>query len=174
MVFVPIRLSVQKSLSEGRMNPTTSHSENTYGAERRRAERRNSPSLAAYHWKGPIPRQNTVRDISATGAFLLTQERWEPGEIIALTLQRSGPPERDNSFSVQARAVRWDEQGVAISFVLPTGADLRLWQSPLKSAAEQNEVSIFYFPISNSGPVGEHGFDGGVEPVFVEGVVAVF
>jgi hypothetical protein len=121
------------------MNPTTSHSENTYGAERRRAERRNSPSLAAYHWKGPIPRQNTVRDISATGAFLLTQERWEPGEIIALTLQRSGPPERDNSFSVQARAVRWDEQGVAISFVLPTGADLRLWQSPLKSAAEQNE-----------------------------------
>ena len=35
-------------------------------------------------------------------------------------------------------------------------------------------TSIFYFPISNSGPVGEQRIDGGVDPVFVEGVVAVF
>ena len=82
------------------MNPMPSHSETSFAAERRRAERRNSPSLAAYHWKGSIPRQNSVRDISATGAFLVTQERWEPGEIIALSLQRKGPPEKDNSFSV--------------------------------------------------------------------------
>lgn len=107
--------------------------------ERRRAERRNSPSLAAYHWKGLIPREHSVRDISSTGAYLVTQDRWEPGEVIALTLQRSGPLERENSFPVQARAVRWDDHGVAVSFVLPPGADLRLWQSPLKSAAEQNE-----------------------------------
>jgi hypothetical protein len=105
----------------------------------RRAERRNSPSLAAYHWKGHLPRLNSVRDISSTGAFLLTQERWEPGEVISLTLQRSGPPERENSFPLQAKAVRWDDQGVAVSFMLPTGADLRLWQSPLKSADLQNE-----------------------------------
>jgi hypothetical protein len=105
----------------------------------RRAERRSSPSLAAYHWKGPLPRLNSVRDISSTGAFLLTQERWEPGEILSLTLQRSGPPERENSFPVQAKAVRWDDEGVAVSFMLPNGADLRLWQSPLKSADLQNE-----------------------------------
>ena len=107
--------------------------------ERRRAERRNSPALAAYHWRGSIPRENTVRDISSTGAYLVTQERWEPGEVIALTLQRRGPLERENGFPVQAKAVRWDDSGVAVSFVLPPGADLRLWQSPLKSAAEQNE-----------------------------------
>ena len=121
------------------MNSTTSHSDGSFAAERRRAERRTSPSLAAYHWKGSIPRQNTVRDISATGAFLVTQERWEPGEIIAISLQRSGPLERENSFPVHAKAVRWDDNGVAVSFVLPAGADLRLWQSPLKSASEQNE-----------------------------------
>ncbi len=121
------------------MHSTTSHSEGALTAERRRAERRNSPSLAAYHMKGSALRQNVVRDISATGAFLVTQERWEPGEIIAISLQRSGPLARENSFSVQAKAVRWDDHGVAVSFVLPPGADLRLWQSPLKSAAEQNE-----------------------------------
>ena len=120
------------------MNIPTSHSNESPGSGRR-AERRNSPSLAAYHWKGASPRLNSIRDISSTGAFLLTQERWEPGEIVSLTLQRSGPPEKENSFSVQAKAVRWDDQGVAVSFVLPIGADLRLWQSPLKSAAEQNE-----------------------------------
>jgi hypothetical protein len=129
---------VPDNVSEGCMNSTTSHSEGS-AAELRRAERRSSPSLAAYHWKGSALRQNTVRDISATGAFLVTQERWEPGEIIAISLQRSGPLAKENSFSVHAKAVRWDDHGVAFSFVLPPGADLRLWQSPLKSADEQNE-----------------------------------
>jgi len=61
--------------------------------------------------------------------------------MISLTLQRSGPFERspEHRISIKARAVRWDEHGVAVSFVLPEGADLRLWQSPLKSAAEQTE-----------------------------------
>src|ERR1700687_818514 len=112
------------------MNPTTPHSESSFVAERRLAERRISPSLAAYHCRGYMPRQNRVRDISATGAFLVTQDRWEPGETIALSLQRSGPPERESSFMIQAKAVRWDDQGVAIAFLLPPGADLRLWQEP--------------------------------------------
>lgn len=121
------------------MNNPTTRIDGTPATQGRRAERRTSPSLAAYHWKGALPRLNSIRDISSTGAFLLTQERWEPGEIVSLWLQRSGPPEKENSFSVQAKAVRWDDQGVAVSFVLPPGADLRLWQSPLKSASEQNE-----------------------------------
>ena len=120
--------------SHSRMDTPASH-------QPQRAERRSSPALAAYHWNGSILHLNPVRDISSTGAYLLTQERWEPGEMITLTLQRSGPLERtrENFIAVQARAVRWDDQGVAVSFVLPPGADLRLWQSPLKSASEQTE-----------------------------------
>lgn len=118
---------------------SSSRFEGSSSAQGRRAERRNSPDLTAYHWKGSIPYQENVRDISSTGAFLLTDRRWEPGEIISLSLQRSGPPERENSFPIRAKAVRWDDHGVAVSFVLPPEADLRLWQSPLKSASEQNE-----------------------------------
>ena len=121
------------------MTYPTSRFDGSSTGEARRAERRQSPSLAAYHWKGAYPRLNSVRDISCTGAFLLTQERWEPGEVFSLSLQRSGPPEKENAFSVQAKAVRWDDEGVAVSFMLPAGADLRLWQSPLKSAELQNE-----------------------------------
>ena len=107
----------------------------------KRAERRNSPELTAFYWNGSVPQQDTVRDISATGAFLVTHNRWEPGQVISLTLQRKGPFEKSpqHCISVQARAVRWDDHGVAVSFVLPPGADLRLWQSPLKSSSEQSE-----------------------------------
>jgi hypothetical protein len=106
-----------------------------------RAERRSSPALAAYHWNGSIPHQDPIRDISSTGAYLLTHERWEAGEMISLTLQRSGPFEKspEHRISVKVKAVRWDDHGIAVAFVLPEGANLRLWQSPLKSAAEQTE-----------------------------------
>ena len=121
------------------MNSFNPRPDGSSASQGRRAERRNSPALSAYHWKGSIPRQDKVRDISSTGAFLLTQERWQPGEIISLSLQRSGPLEKENSFSVRAKTVRSDDEGVAVSFVLAPEADLRLWQSPLKSAAEQTE-----------------------------------
>ena len=109
--------------------------------DRRRSERRNSPELAAYLWIGSLPKHAGVRDISSTGVYLLTRERWAPGDTVSMTLQRKGPLEGnfDRRVVVQARAVRWGDDGIAMSFVLPTGVDLHLWESPLKSAAEQTE-----------------------------------
>lgn len=110
-------------------------------ADRRRGERRSSPELAAYLWIGTLPKPASVRDISSTGVYLLTRERWAPGDLVSMTLQRRGPLEGsfDRRVAVQARAVRWGDDGIGMSFVLPTGVDLRLWESPLKSAAEQTE-----------------------------------
>jgi PilZ domain-containing protein len=109
--------------------------------DRRRSERRNSPELAAYVWIGTLPQQAGIRDISSTGVYLVTRERWAPGDLVSMTLQRKGPLEGhfERRVAVQARAVRWGDDGIAMSFVLPTGMDLRLWESPLKSAAEQTE-----------------------------------
>jgi hypothetical protein len=71
----------------------------------------------------------------------LTSQRWDPGETLSLTLQRKGPPARipEHRFSLQARAVRRDRRGVAVSFAMPQGADLRLWQNPLQPPEEQTE-----------------------------------
>jgi hypothetical protein len=82
-----------------------------------------------------------VKDISATGVYLLTSERWNPGEVVSLTLQRQGPPEKspDRRITLKTMAVRWGEDGVALSFVLPKGLDVRLWESPLKSHLDQTE-----------------------------------
>jgi hypothetical protein len=125
----------------GTMNLSGSSSQKHPQSDRRRAERRNSPELAAFLWTGTRQKQAMVKDISSTGVFLLTKERWDPGDMVSLTLQRRGPLEGnyDRRVAVQASAVRWDEDGVALSFIFPSGMDLRLWQSPLKSSAEQTE-----------------------------------
>ena len=109
--------------------------------DRRRSERRISPDLAAYLWIGSLPKAANVRDISSTGVYLLTRERWAPGDTVSMTLQRRGPLEGnfERRVVVQARAVRWGDDGIAVSFVLPAGMDLRLWESPLKSTAEQTQ-----------------------------------
>ncbi len=116
-------------------------SEKNISYDRRRALRRSAPELAAYHWNGTESRQNDVRDISATGVYLLTRETWLPGAMISLTLQRRGPLEGDleRRVSVQARAVRRDENGVGLSFVFPAGVDLRLWDSPLMAGSDTYE-----------------------------------
>jgi PilZ domain len=123
------------------MTPIGSSSHRNAQPDRRRAERRTSPELAAYLWNGSLQQQAAIRDISATGLYLLTRERFAPGDTISLTLQRRGPLEGnfERRVAVAARAVRWGEDGIAFSFVLPPGMDLRLWQSPLKSSAEQTE-----------------------------------
>lgn len=123
------------------MSIAASLSERHRTQERRRAERRNPPDLAAYHWTGSLPKLAGVRDISSTGVYLLTPERWNPGDLVSLILQRKGPLEGnfERRVSVQARAVRWGEDGIALCWVQPSDSDLRLWQSPLKSASEQTE-----------------------------------
>lgn len=107
----------------------------------KRPERRYTPELAAYHWAGSNFREEPVRNISSTGVYLQTEERWEPGELVSLTFQRKGAPakEADRRIAVQARAVRWGQDGVGFSFVLPAGMDLHFWESPLKGVSERTE-----------------------------------
>jgi len=91
-----------------------------FSRDRRRAERKPSSEMAAYFWTGSAPVRHSVRDISETGMYLLTDERWHPGTVLMMTLQT--PDESDESkriIAVQSRAVRAGEDGVGIAFVLP-------------------------------------------------------
>ncbi len=108
---------------------------------RRRAERRESPALAAVYWEGSNPRQSFVANISASGAYLYTSELWNVGDILSLTLQRSGALETASHrrFTVQAKVIRRDRKGVGVVFLMPRGADLRLWQSDIRADMPQTE-----------------------------------
>jgi hypothetical protein len=103
-----------------------------YDRNRRGAERRPSPGLVAYEVSGSTTLMHEVDNISSTGIYLRTNGRWEPGARVSLTLQRSGPPEENPQQRIEfdAGAVRAGNDGVGLTFVLPEGMDLRLWECP--------------------------------------------
>ncbi|MGB6975560.1 MAG: PilZ domain-containing protein [Terracidiphilus sp.] len=106
-----------------------------------RAERRSVQGLAAYYRAGMELRKAEVRDISASGLFAITSERWMPGETVTLILQREGPPERDQERRsiVQSKAVWWGEEGVGLDFVMNDDIEFHLWDGPLTSLSGEYE-----------------------------------
>lgn len=87
--------------------------------ERRRAERYDSPETVAYYWDGSAPVPREIRDISLTGAYLQTSERWYPGTIVKLTLKvnRPGTEGQTESIEVRCKVVRHGADGVGLQFL---------------------------------------------------------
>src|SRR5580698_7019955 len=110
-------------------------------ADSKRAERRPAHGFVAHYWSGTAARRDEIKDISSTGLYLLTEERWLPGTVVSLSLQMRSPLEEisERRITVQAKTVRWGEDGVGFSFILPDDADARPWKFLLESAAEQSE-----------------------------------
>ena len=93
------------------------------GQERRSAKRHVLSWLVAYYWDGGRPLSHGVRDISLTGMYLLTADRWYPGTVIQITLQETHPPEVNAQrwILVHAKIVRQGSDGVSLAF-LPQSA----------------------------------------------------
>ncbi|WP_348265287.1 PilZ domain-containing protein [Telmatobacter sp. DSM 110680] len=107
----------------------------------KRAERKSAHGFVALHGAGSDTRQHEVKDISSTGLYLLTKERWLPGEVVSLTLQMTSSlvETSERRIKLQAKVVRWGDDGVGLSFVLPDDPDALPWKSLLQTAAEQSE-----------------------------------
>jgi hypothetical protein len=86
----------------------------------RRAKRYPTPGVVAYYWTGGTPYSYHVGDMSATGLFLLTKERWAPGTLIQMTLQKQDGriSNSDSSICVLTEVVRWGENGAGFNFIL--------------------------------------------------------
>ena len=89
--------------------------------------------------------EHSIRDISSTGLFLVTEERWYPGTLVLMTLQMSdlGEEMAERSIAVQSRAVRWGSDGVGLQFVLPDGHDQRRGNGPILDAAGKKDFERF-------------------------------
>jgi hypothetical protein len=88
----------------------------------RRSPRHNIPWLGAYFFTGGKPVAYTIRDISATGMYVLTEERWYPGTVLRVTITDRRQPTRERSFTVNAKVVRPANDGVGLQFVLNDGS----------------------------------------------------
>lgn len=88
--------------------------------EPRKAQRTALAGLTAYFWTGGASAAHTIRDISATGLYILTEERWYPGTLIQMTLKKtdSERPEAICAISVMVKVKRWGNDGVGLKFVV--------------------------------------------------------
>jgi hypothetical protein len=77
--------------------------------------------LVAYYWDGSVPTAHEILNISSTGFYLSTNERWHLGTVITVTLQRTDIPDAKSSpegyITVLSKVMRLDECGVAFEFV---------------------------------------------------------
>jgi len=89
--------------------------------------------------------EHGIRDISATGLFLITEERWYPGTVVMMTLQKKGEAidSPDRSIAVQSQAVRWGEDGVGLQFVLPEGSDRKRGKNLLEEGVDRRALEKF-------------------------------
>jgi len=82
------------------------------------ASRESLRGLIAYFFTGGTPVGHAVRDISVTGMYVVTEERWYPGTVVRITLTDRHSPTVQRSITVNARAVRAGSDGVGVEFVL--------------------------------------------------------
>jgi hypothetical protein len=89
-------------------------------ADPRRTNRKPVPGLIAHFFTGGAPHPHEVRDVSATGLYVVTTERWYPGTLIRMTITKPdlALSPSDRSVTVHARAVRWGNDGVGLEFVV--------------------------------------------------------
>jgi hypothetical protein len=87
--------------------------------EKRKSARVFLPWIAAYFFNGGNPAPTSVRNISMSGMYISTSERWYLGTIIHVTLTDWRLPTPDRSVTVNAMAVRWGDDGVGLRFIFP-------------------------------------------------------
>jgi hypothetical protein len=122
--------------------------EELMAGNQRRPQRYVAPRLVAYFFDGGTPTAHCIRDVSSSGMYLLTTQRWYPGTLVTITLQRT---EKDQagvkqSITVQARVMRSAEDGVGLRFVVPKTAEGRRIQQYVADGVEvedQNTLTHF-------------------------------
>jgi hypothetical protein len=112
--------------------------------EPRQATRATLTGLAAYFWTGGSPLPHAVSNISSTGLYVLTDERWYSGTLVQMTLKKIGDDGGvESSISVLARARRWGNDGVGMSFVVRDSRRKHRAKIEVANAVEREDLDRF-------------------------------
>ncbi len=108
------------AFAKKRVDPFRNWFKRWWSSDARKSPRQPAPRLSAYYWNGSTPNAHNIRDVSSTGLYLLTEDRWYPGTLILMTLQDMEGVENGTKpvISVKVRAVRCGNDGVGLQFVL--------------------------------------------------------
>jgi len=113
--------------------------------ETRRAELRDDVPLVAHYWDGGAPMAHKVREISSDKLYLVTDQRWYPGTLVMLSLQREDVPATDphRVITVKGQVVGSDENGVSFALVLPEKSRRDLAREALPGGADRKTFRHF-------------------------------
>lgn len=116
-------------------------------SEKRRAARTAEPSLLVYYWDGSVPEGRKIRDISRSGAYIVTPERWYVGTIVRLILQGykttttpDGGIVPSRSASIPSRVVRHGTDGIGVEFIFGTSEERKSLEQFLASIPRTETV----------------------------------
>ncbi len=109
----------------------------------RKSPRESLPGLAAHFWTGGAPEEHCIRDISPTGLYVVTDERWYPGTVVRMTLTDSTEPSVERSITVNATAVRWGNDGVGLHLVAQNATDKRRGLPPVVEGVDKKQLERF-------------------------------
>jgi hypothetical protein len=92
---------------------------------RRDSPRESLRGLVAYFYTGGTPEAQRVRDISQSGVYVCTAERWYLGTVVRMTLTDRFEPTVERSITMNMAVVRCGEDGVGLKFLLQSSKDRR-------------------------------------------------
>ena len=113
-----------------------------------RAPRRTRPEVVVHYWDGSAPEGRRIRDVSDSGAYIYTPERWYLGTIIRLVLQgypkmmgKDGITAPTASACIPARVVRHGSDGAAVEFIFRDKEEREALQTFLAAIPAQPPLS---------------------------------
>lgn len=117
----------------------------------RKAKRESLPGLAAYFFTGGAPVAHGVRDISLTGMYVLTGERWYPGTMVRMTLTDCRERSLERSITVNTTVVRCGDDGVGLKFALHSSKDRHRRQTHgMTVGVDEMEISAFLHRVKSA------------------------
>ena len=93
--------------------------------DKRVANRRKSPPVIAYLGQFRSSQEYKIGDISVTGFYMITEERWIPGSAFPVTLERTDVAADRQTLTVYSTVVRTGTDGVAFTFLPPKNEEKR-------------------------------------------------
>ena len=119
---------------------------------RRRSPRQPVEGLIAHFFTGGAPQAHEIRDISATGLYVVTAERWYPGTIIRMTLTKPdlGQHPTERSITVHTKSVRWGNDGVGLEFVLEAPRKHKRGERSPLDPVDTLQLDLFLKRLTNS------------------------
>jgi hypothetical protein len=119
--------------------------QNYLSPDPRRSQRLVKPPLVAYYWTGGTPRAQSIANISSSGLYLVSDNRWLPDTVVSMTLQRTdrvrGTPE--SWLAVDVKVIRWGNNGFGGLFLLSQSGLPDIAASRVENCTDKKTLELF-------------------------------